>query len=637
MDGLALRKEQTLNQSAMTTADQFHYLPRPRSITALKDCLVLQGGDILCDGPAAEIFPTARLLQEDLRRARPGVWAISAGAQPDAACQAILRLDAASGISPQGYRLHVDTERVDLSASDAAGLFYGVMTLRQMLRQCGRQLPACRIEDFPDFPSRGVMLDVSRSKVPTLETLFALVDMFAEWKINQLQLYTEHAFAYRKHRAAWVQNSPMTGEEILCLDAYCKQRHVELVPCQNSFGHMEKWLRLPEYRHLAEASDGLIFPGPEGDVPFDGPFGLAVADPRSLEFVSELYDELLPHFSSRKFNVCCDEAFDSGQGRSRELCERLGKGKVYLEHLLRLHEMVTRHGRTMYFWGDMMLLKYPELLDKVPKDAVLVDWYYETGYDFDSNGARLKALGLPFCVAPGTSAWAAISGRTQNALQNLSEAASAGRKHGAIGYLITDWGSCDHLHCQPVTYLPFAAGAGLSWCAEAHSASDFLAVVNQHVFHDSAEVLAKLAHDLGNAYLHAGKLMYDCSVLNVLLLRKPGDPIPTGVTEETLTKTEEFIRHTLEPLDSACPLGADGALILREFANTGRMLLHACDRSLATLRGEHDTPEVKARLAAQLREILGEFREIWVARNRVGGIHDATRILMQRYEEYMNG
>ena len=47
----------------------------------------------------------------------------------------------------------------------------------------------------------------------------------------------------------------MTGEEILALDAYCRERFIELVPNQNSFGHMERWLPLARYADLAETHD----------------------------------------------------------------------------------------------------------------------------------------------------------------------------------------------------------------------------------------------------------------------------------------------------------------------------------------------------------------------------------------------
>ena len=97
------------------------------------------------------------------------------------------------------------------------------------------------------------MLDISRDKVPTMDTLFALIDRLAGWKVNQIQLYSEHTFAYRDHEVVWRDASPMTADEIRAVDAYCTERHIELVPNQNCLGHMDRWLQHDEYRHLAMA------------------------------------------------------------------------------------------------------------------------------------------------------------------------------------------------------------------------------------------------------------------------------------------------------------------------------------------------------------------------------------------------
>src|SRR2546428_658255 len=76
------------------------------------------------------------------------------------------------------------------------------------------RIPCVDIVDWPDFPVRGAMLDISRDKVPRMKTLYRLVDWLASLKINQLQLYTEHTFAYSKHRVVWKDASPMTPQEI---------------------------------------------------------------------------------------------------------------------------------------------------------------------------------------------------------------------------------------------------------------------------------------------------------------------------------------------------------------------------------------------------------------------------------------
>ncbi|MDW8104334.1 MAG: glycoside hydrolase family 20 zincin-like fold domain-containing protein [Armatimonadota bacterium] len=607
-------------------------LPQPRHVRAQEGALSLrQGARIVCQGEPQALLPIASALQKAVWETQGMQWNLWAGsAEGDPLAQAVLTLDPSAGMRAQGYRLQVNPQRIMVTASDAAGLFYGVMTLRQILRQCPRQLPCGEIDDHPDFPSRGVMLDISRDKVPTLETLFSLVDELAEWKINHLELYTEHTFAYRNHREVWAQSSPMTGEDILRLDAYCRARFVELVPNQNSFGHMHRWLKLPRYRHLAECPDG--FEWSWGGRSED-PFSLNPTDPASLQFLAELYAELLPHFSSRKFNVGCDETFDLGQGKSRQECERKGKGRVYLEFLLQIYELVQRHGRTMHFWGDI-IMEHPELVPELPKDVVALEWGYEATHPFDEHGARFAASGIPFYVCPGTSSWNSIAGRTDNCLGNLRNAAENGLKHGAVGYLITDWGDNGHWQYLPVSYLGLAVGASLCWCYQTNRDRDIVRALDVHVFRDDAEVMGRLAYDLGNAYQKIGHIVRNASVLFHFVHSPASRPLPESATEETIRSTAEYIRAVTEPLSRARMRRADAALIVDEFANAARMLLHGCRRALALRRGTIDSLEERHALAADMREILGEHRRLWMARNREGGLQDSTRVLEQRLKEY---
>jgi hexosaminidase len=237
-----------------------------------------------------------------------------------------LRVDPSAGLAAEGYRLGVGREGVDLLAADAAGLFHGVSTLLQWLRLAGRgagselALPAVSIEDSPGLRVRGVMLDVARDKVPTMETLLALVDLLASFKVNQLQLYVEHTFAYRGHEEVWRGASPLTPDEMRFLDGFCAERAIELVPNQNSFGHFHRWLVHERYRPLAECPDGIEHPFAQEPEPFS----LCAVDPRVPELLADLYDQLLPCFASRQFNVGLDESFDLGRCRSRQACEERG-------------------------------------------------------------------------------------------------------------------------------------------------------------------------------------------------------------------------------------------------------------------------------------------------------------------------
>jgi len=476
------------------------------------------------------------------------------------------------------------------------------------------------------------MLDISRSKVPTMETLFDLIDMFAGWKINHLELYTEHTFAYENHREVWAQASPMTGEDILRLDAYCRERFVKLVPNQNSFGHLHQWLELPRYNHLAECPDGfeLTWQGHTRQMP---PFSLNPTDRRSVEFMGELFSELLPHFSSEKFNVGCDETWDVGRCRSARAVEEKGVGRVYLDYLLGIYDLVKRHGRTMHFWGDI-IIQYPDLVPELPKDAVVLEWGYEADHPFDEHGAEFARSGMPFFVCPGTSSWNTIAGRTSNCLGNVRNATENGLRHGASGVLNTDWGDNGHTQYLPVSYLGFAAGAALPWCYETNRDEDFISALDLHAFYDTARVMGTLSHDLGKAHELAGPVPHNSTVLFYLLRQSPDGPLPTGVTVESLGKAGEEISSVIEPLEAARMEGEDAEITRDEFANAARMMLHACERGTAMLEGTIDSAEKREELASQMRTILGEHRRLWSARNRVGGLQDSESVFEQRLQEY---
>ncbi|MDW8100449.1 MAG: family 20 glycosylhydrolase, partial [Anaerolineae bacterium] len=589
------------------------------------DRLIWLAGD-----PPNALLRIGQAVQEALMTVGPR-WELTAARGDDLSrIGVIIHVDPAQVPQAEGYHLTIAANQIRIVAHDAAGAFYAAMTLRQLARQFAGagQLPCLRIEDWPDFPHRGVMLDISRDKVPTMETLYALVDMLAEWKINQFQLYTEHTFAYRNHREVWEKASPMTGEQIMALDAYALERYVELVPNQNSFGHMHRWLIHERYRHLAEAPSGWVSPW---GTRYEEPFSLCPLDPGSLALLRELYDELLPHFSSRQFNVGCDETFDLGQGRSKQACEERGTGRVYLDFLLKIHDLVQRRGRTMQFWGDI-IMQHPELISELPEGIIALEWGYEADHPFAADGEKFAAAGVPFYVCPGTSSWNTIAGRTENALGNLWNAAENGLAHGAIGYLNTDWGDNGHWQPLPVSFLGFAYGAAVSWAARANRDIDLPRALDLHAFRDAAGVMGRLAYDLGNAYRETGVLIHNSSAL-ARILREPERPVEDGhligLTVEKLEHTRSYINQVMARLPEARMARPDAAQIADEFRNAAALLQHACRLGIARLQADGGEiaripAQVRQGLAEELREIIAEYRRLWLARNRPGGLDDSA-------------
>lgn len=566
-----------------------------------------------------------------LRRVTAELGPAQPGAGPRLPCRIEVHAGGPGPESPQGYRLDVAGDLARIRARGPAGAFYGACTLAQLLRLAPcrggvRELPAVTVEDAPDFERRGVLLDVSRDRVPRMDELLELVEALARLKVNELQLYCEHVFAYPGHERVWRDASPFDADEIRRLDAFCRERHVELVPNQQSLGHLHRWLVHAPYRALAECPDGV-------DHPFSlerEPFSLCPTDLASTEFLAGLYDELLPAFSSARCNVDLDETFDIGLGRSAAACRQRGRGRVYLDFLNGVHRLLAERGRAMQYWGDVVL-EHPELVPELPRDALALCWGYEAGHPFARDLGRFAESGVEFCVCPGTSAWQSLGGRLANAAHNLAEAAAAGRAAGARGYLVTDWG--DHGHWQPpiVSWPGYLLGAARAWNVDA-SPAPLAELVAAHVLDDPSGVAARVLVGLGELGELPGVRATNGSPLFFLLrFAHEGLPHPRleGLGVEALVHAQDRLDELGRVLADQRMRRPDAGAVEAELRWVLAAAGFAAELGRARLGGVPGAPlgalppRVRRGLRERLVELVAEHRRCWLARSRPGGLDDS--------------
>jgi hexosaminidase len=526
----------------------------------------------------------------------------------------IMELNAGAD-SPEAYRLASTQAEIKLESEHAAGLWYGLQTLGQLA--AGKDdLPCVEIVDTPDFPERGFMLDISRNKVPTMDSLFKLVDLLSSLKINQLQLYTEHTFAFTGHELVWGDASPMTGEQIRALDAYCRDRYIELVPNQNSFGHMERWLRWPEYHHLAESPHGWNI---NEHLSKDSGTVLKPND-ESLAFVDSLHRELLPNFSSRKFNIGCDETWELGLGWSRPEVKKVGKQEVYLRFLTQLAEQVKGHGRQPLFWADI-LLKETDSIKRLPKDMIPVIWGYEANHPFDKECPLVANSGYTFHVAPGTSTWKTLTGNLTNAFPNLRNAAQNGRANGANGYLITNWGDLGGIiRPGPSPFPGLAYGAALAWSFEANTDVDLAPALGSLFLGDPSGILSKTLLEAGSLDTRfpecEGKLadrLFQVFFSHNRDLSHHLRGLQVKVLENVSTALDELRKQA----DSFAPATPETSLARDEVLLSIDMARYAIRRGHSWLEHiENGKSLPSTGMRSCLQELIGRFEAVWLMRNR---------------------
>lgn len=528
-------------------------------------------------------------------------------------------------LPPQGYRLVINEAGAPrIAAGDAAGEFYA----RQTLAQLGPRPRPVVIEDWPDIAVRGVMLDVSRDKVPTMETLVALVDRLASWKINQLQLYMEHTYAYASHPDVWRDASPFTPGEVRDLDAHCRARHVELVPNQNCLGHMERWLRLPRYRPMAIRPDGWV----DARGRAREPTTLDPGRPESLAFVRSLLAELLPSFSSRRVHVGLDEPWELPAERYQD----------YVSFVRALRASPELDGREMLMWGDIVASQSDSEGSTagdvaLPEGVTVCEWGYEATHPFEARAAALSAAGVPFWVCPGTSSWNSLVGRWSNMRANCLAAARAAVAAGAGGFLVTDWGDNGHLQYLPVSEPALAWAAAVSWNSSAAGA----ALASVDVFGDpTGELLAALA-ELGDAQLSVWPQVPNSSALALAVLSprvRMGEGFTAGMTVEDLDAASAVIDRASARLSRATPSRADGALVMDEVRASAELLALLVEDARCRLRAggriEDVSATVRRSLAARLEPMIDRHRSLWLARNRPGGLDDSCSRLARLLDVY---
>jgi len=537
-----------------------------------------------------------------------------------------------------GYRLKVSSDRIELIGASTAGCFHGLQTLRQFVEPTvgaskadgprPAAPPCCTIEDWPDFPVRGLLHDVTRGKVPTIGTLKRLVNRLATLKGNQLQLYIEHAFVFSFDADICGPDEGLTPEEIRELDAYCRDRYIDLVPAVATLGHMGKILSLPKYRRLAEIAPEQEWADLTWPQRARG-FTLDCTNPDSHRLVERIWSEILDAFSGPVVNICGDEPWDLGKGRNAERFREGGKEEAYVAHLLRTHEYCSRRGRSTQFWSDV-IRRHEHLIDPSMKESTILHWGYDDHTDYEGTAA-LVSTGMPVFVCPGTTGWKRALNAMNLAERNIATFAAAGWRHGATGLLNTDWGDHGHFNGLACSWHGAALGACLGWRSD-------------HVTGDAfderfARSVLGLRDVEGVRRLRATSALADsCETWRMLW-----SPLASLIEDRTLPPRER-LEESIAAAESAREWWSDVENLKGCERIDGRELELACRfhrfatekmRMVKELQGDGRVSSNSLQLTSEAMEnAVEEYREAWSARNKRSGIDDIESALSRVAGEF---
>ena len=381
------------------------------------------------------------------------------------------------GNDGEGYELWILESEIHIKADSIAGAFYAIQTLRQAF--VNEKVPCVYIQDEPDFKYRGFYHDVTRGKVPKIETIKKMIDEMAYYKMNSLQLYVEHTYECKEYAKVNERCGYLTAEELQELDIYCKERFIDFVPSLSTFGHLYELLEQEQYRHLRvnKAADWKNF--------WAGRMCHHTIDPlqeESIEIIKSLIDQFGANFTSEYFNICCDETFDLKNYPNKSV----DIGRLYIDFVKKIIGHLQTKDKKVMMWADI-LLQHPEIIEELPKDVYLLNWEYSELPE-EERIRKIADLGRTQIVCPGIQTWNRFCERISSAEKNISSMAEFGRKYNAIGMLNTNWGDWGHQNSIELSMYGLVLGAAKSWNIDMQIDEIYYDTLNKLLYKDERGV-----------------------------------------------------------------------------------------------------------------------------------------------------
>lgn len=330
-----------------------------------------------------------------------------------------IHLSIASDIrNPEGYRLLVSENGIEIAGASNAGIFYGVQTLRKsipaMAEGMNIELPAASINDYPRFPYRGMHLDVSRHFFP-VDSVKKFIDILALHNMNrfhwhltddqgwriEIKKYPEltQIGAQRKETVIGRNSGKYDGkpygegmfytqDEIRDVIAYAQERFITIIPEIDLPGHqLAAITTYPDLGCTGGPYEVWTQWGVSDDV-------ICAGNEKAMTFLEDVLGEVIDLFPSEYIHVGGDEAGKSAWKKCPK-CQALMKEKG-MKNVDELQSYMIHRAEEFLNSKDRKLIGWDEILEGgLAPEATVMSWRGEDG------GIKSARMGHDVVMTPG--------------------------------------------------------------------------------------------------------------------------------------------------------------------------------------------------------------------------------------------
>ncbi|MHC4873874.1 MAG: family 20 glycosylhydrolase [Planctomycetota bacterium] len=281
-----------------------------------------------------------------------------------------------------------------------------------------------------------IQYDVSRGRIPKLETIFRQVDLLEKYSLDGIIFYMENVIENDIFPACGCGKTPLTEDYIHKLSDFMKQKNMDFIPLVQILGHQEHLLDQNEMKEYAETD-------PDGH-------SFRIDSEKTRKKVKEWLSELIPFFESEYFHVGCDEVWDIGLGKSRQYVEEKGYEEAAADYLNEITSFIISLGKKPVIYADL-IIHYPRLRDLLNKNIIICNWGY--GSKTDIYEQENHNFAMHEFVTEGRRNWVTGNNMAEyiitpfkRLVDNVSVWQDIGGKSNADTFLISDWGSYENVN-----------------------------------------------------------------------------------------------------------------------------------------------------------------------------------------------